>query len=144
MAEFPRFLDEPYALEKNRIDRAMALWRDRAYGRPSSLPERARARCARMGARRSRIRRDLETRPEMVTIRRGEADARGETDRPHPSKGSQGGGEAARLRATPREAVAHGGPMTHRTWLAPSPHITAVLAWDAFLHALCDDHPHPE
>ena len=33
--------------------------------------------------------------------------------------------------------------MTPRPWLAPSPHLTAVLAWEAFLHALCDDHPHP-
>ena len=39
MAEFPRFLDAPYALEKNRIDRAMARLRDRAYGRTAPLLE---------------------------------------------------------------------------------------------------------
>jgi hypothetical protein len=34
--------------------------------------------------------------------------------------------------------------MVTRTWLAMYPRIKAVLTWDAFLDALCSDHPYPE
>jgi hypothetical protein len=38
-AERQRFLDEPFALQKIQLDRAMALLRDRAYWRTSPLLE---------------------------------------------------------------------------------------------------------
>jgi hypothetical protein len=72
-------LDEPFALQKSQRTHALALFRDLAYGRSSPLPRYERAVCARMVYRWSRLLTALEVRPDMLTIRRGDEDQRGET-----------------------------------------------------------------
>jgi hypothetical protein len=42
----PRFLDEPFALQKSQLTHALALVRDLAYWRTSPLPRYERAVCA--------------------------------------------------------------------------------------------------
>jgi hypothetical protein len=75
----PRFLDEPLVLQKSQLTQALALLWDLAYGRTSPLPRYERAVCACMVYRLSRLLTALEVRPDMLTIRRGEEDQRGET-----------------------------------------------------------------
>ena len=43
----PRFLDEPFVLQKSQITHAFAIVRDLAYWRTSPLPQYERAVCAR-------------------------------------------------------------------------------------------------
>jgi hypothetical protein len=73
------YLDEPFALQKSQLTQALALLWDLAYWRTSPLSRDERAVCARMVYRLSRLLTELEVRPDMLTIRRGEEDQRGET-----------------------------------------------------------------
>jgi hypothetical protein len=56
----PRFLDEPFVLQKSQITHAFAIVRDLAYWRTSPLPQYERAVCARVVYRLSRLLTELE------------------------------------------------------------------------------------
>ena len=75
----PRFLDEPFVWQKSQSTHALTTVRELAYWRTSPLPRYERAVCARMVYRWSRLLTALEVRPDMLTIRRGDEDQRGET-----------------------------------------------------------------
>jgi hypothetical protein len=76
------YLDEPYALQLAQIDQARDVLRSLADSRLSPLPQRLRSRCAGMVVRLGEVQHELRTRPDQVSIERGEEDARGETGRP--------------------------------------------------------------
>ena len=75
------YLDEPFALQRSQLRQALALLRDLSDTRISPLPQEERAVCARMVYRLSRLLTELEVRPDMMAIRRGEEEVQPSPER---------------------------------------------------------------
>jgi hypothetical protein len=76
-----RYIDEPFALQVAQLDEVRDVLRSLADHRLSPLPQRLRSVVGRMVVRLGELQHELRTRPDQVTIERGEEDQRGETTR---------------------------------------------------------------
>jgi hypothetical protein len=71
----PRYLDEPFALERTMLEQALDVLRPLANGHLSPLPARMRGQIARMYVTLAGFTRELRDHPDALTYERADEDA---------------------------------------------------------------------
>jgi hypothetical protein len=73
-----RYLDEPFALERAQLQEVRERLKILADPHKTPLPSRLRATFVRMVVRLDEIEREIQQRPDQLTLQRGEEDRHGE------------------------------------------------------------------